>query len=125
MSVLNPPRSFASGAQLSIPISSLPLNAGGQPSVRPTLSETGIVPSQEQTSNIETSTVFVPPTHTNVVNPPSSSGQPLGAQPVTIQSSSGYGYQIPIGNHPSNPTGMPYTRIPYPSNTFTPWGQPN
>ena len=77
-------------------------------------------PSQEQTSNIETSIVFVPPTHTNVVDPPSSSGQPLGAQPMTIQSSSGYGYQIPIGNHPSNPTG-----IPFPSSTFTPWGKPN
>ena len=60
-----------------------------------------------------------------MVNPPSSSGQPLGAQPVTIHSSSGYGYQILVGNHPSNPIGMPYTGIPYPSNTFTPWGQPN
>ena len=89
------------------------------------LYDLGVVPSQEQTSNIETSTVFVPPTHTNVVNPPSSSGQPLGVQLVTIQSSSGYGYQIPVGNHPSNPTRMPYVGIPYPSNTFTPWGQPN
>ena len=62
-----------------------------------------------------------------MVNPPSSSGQPLGAQPVTIQSSGGNGYQIPVGSidHPPNPTGMPYARIPYPSNTFTPWGQPN
>ena len=55
-----------------------------------------------------------------MVNPPSSSGEPLGAQPVVIQSSSSYGYQIPIGNHPSNPTG-----IPFPSNNFTPWGKPN
>ena len=55
------------------------------------LSGTGIVPSQGETSNIESSTVYVPPTHTNVVNSPSNSGQPLGAQPVTIQSSRGYG----------------------------------
>ena len=59
-----------------------------------------------------------------MVNPPSSLGQPSGAEPVTIQSSRGYGYHIPIGNinHPPNPTGMPYAGIPYPSNTFTPWG---
>ena len=44
----------------------------------------------------------------------------MGAQPVTIQSSSGYGYQIHVGNHRSNPT-----RIPCPSNNFTPWGKPN
>ena len=94
VSVPNPPRYFASGAQPSIPVSSVPLNVGWQPSTRPTLFDTRVVPSQGHTSNIETSTVFVPPTHTNVVNPPSSSGQPLGAQPVTIQSSSGYGYQI-------------------------------
>jgi len=31
MSVPNPPRSFASGAQPSIPVSSVPLNAGGNP----------------------------------------------------------------------------------------------
>ena len=84
MSVPNPPRSFASGAQPLIPVSSVPSNAGGQPPARPTLSDTRILPSQGQTSNIKSSTVFVPPTHTNVVNPPSSSGQPLGAQPVTI-----------------------------------------
>ena len=74
MSIPNPPRSFAFGAQPSIPILSVPLNVRRQPSVRPMLSDTGVVPSQGQTSNIETSTVFVPPTHTNVVNPPSSSG---------------------------------------------------
>ena len=84
MSVPNPPRSFASGAQPSILVSLVPLNVGGQPLARPTLSDTKVVPSKGQTSNIETSTVFVPPTHTNVVNPPSSSGQPSGAQPVLI-----------------------------------------
>ena len=60
-----------------------------------------------------------------MVNPPSSSGQPSVAQPTTVQTYRGYGYQIPIGNHPSNPTGTPYAGILYPSNTFTPWGQPN
>ena len=86
------------------------------------LFDTRIVTSQGHTSNIEPSTVYVPPTHSNVVNPPSNSGQPSGASPVTIQSSGGYGYQIPIGNinHPPNPTGTPYPR-----NTFTPWGKPN
>ena len=52
MSVPNPPRSFASGAQPSILVSSVPLNVGGQPLARPTLSDTGVVPSQGQTSNI-------------------------------------------------------------------------
>ena len=65
-----------------------------------------------------------------MVNPPSISGQPLGAQPVTNQTSWGYGYtanQVPIGNinYQPTPIGMPYVGIPYPSNTFTPWGQPN
>ena len=84
MSDPNPPRAFAYGAQPSIPVSSVPLNAMGQPPARPTLSDPGVVPSQEQTSNIETSIVFVPPTHNNVVNIPSSSGRPLGAQLVSI-----------------------------------------
>ena len=73
------------------------------------LSVTGIVPSHGQTSSIEQSTVYVPPTHTNVVNPLSSSVQPLRAQPVTNQTSWGYGYienQVPVGNinYPPNPT---------------------
>jgi len=125
MFIPNLPRYSAPKAQSSIPISSVPSSAMGKPLARPTLSGTEIVPSQGKTSNIEPSIVYVPPTHTNVVNPPSSSGQPLGAQPVTIQSSGGYGYQIPVGNHPPNPTGMPYAGIPYPSNTFMPWGKPN
>ena len=44
-SVLNPPRSSAPGAQPSIPITSLPSSAGGQPPAQPTLSSTRIVPS--------------------------------------------------------------------------------
>ena len=122
MSVPNPPRSSAHGAQPSIPISSAPSGVEGKSPARPTLSSIEIVPSQEQKSNIEPSTVYVPPTHTNVVNPPSSSGQPLGAQPATIQSSRGYGYQIPVGsiNYPPNSTG-----ISFPSSTFMPSGKPN
>ena len=130
MSVPNLPMSFAPGAQPSIPVSSLPSSVGGKPLARPMLSITEIVPSQGQTSSIEKSTIYVPPTHTNVVNLPSSSGQPLGAQPITNQTSWGYGYttnQVPVGNinYPPNPTGMAYAGIPYPSNTFMPWGKPN
>ena len=87
MSVPNPPKSSAPRAQPSIPISSLPSSARGQPPARPMLSSTRIVSSQGQTSGIEQSTVYVPPTHTNVVTPPSSSGQPFRVQPVTNQTS--------------------------------------
>ena len=58
------------------------------------LSVTGIVAIHGQTSNIEKSISYVPPTHMNLVNPPSSSGQPLGAQPVTNQTSWGYGVDV-------------------------------
>ena len=81
MSVPNPPGSSAPGEQHSIHVSSIPSSAGGEPLARPTLSVIGIVASHEQTSSIEQSIVYVPPNHTNVVNPPFSSGQPLGAQP--------------------------------------------
>ena len=71
--------------------------------------------------------VYVRPTNTNVVNPPSSSGQPSVAQPAVHQPSWGYGYpknQMHVGNMNYYPTpiGMYYTRIPYLGNTFTPWG---
>ena len=46
MSIPNPPRSFALGAQHSIHVSSIPSSVGVQPLARPTLSVTGIVPSQ-------------------------------------------------------------------------------
>ena len=84
MSVPNPLRFSAHGAQPSIPILSVPSSVGGEPPTQPTLSVAKIVPSQGQTSNIAPSIVYVPPTHNNVANPPSSSGHPLGAQPVTI-----------------------------------------
>ena len=87
MSVPNPPRSSAPGAQHSIHVSSLPSSAGGKPPTRPTLSITGIVPSHGQASSIEKSIVYVPPTHINLVNPPSSSSHRLGVQPVTNQTS--------------------------------------
>ena len=52
------------------------------------------------------------------------------AQPLVHQPSWDYGYpanQILVGNMNYQPTpiGMSYTGIPYPMNTFTPWGQPN
>ena len=52
------------------------------------------------------------------------------AQPAVNQPSWGYGYptnQIPVGNmnYQTTSTGMPYTGIPNPRNTFTPWGKPN
>ena len=74
--------------------------------------------------------MVVPPTKTNMVNPPSTSGQPLGAQPVVNQPSWGYGYpgnQLPVGNmnYQLASIGTMYPGIPYPGNTFTPWGKPN
>ena len=77
MYVPNIPRSSAPRTQPSISISSLPSSAGGKPSSRPMLSSTIIISSQGQTSGIDQSTFYVPPTNTNVVNPPSSLGQPL------------------------------------------------
>ena len=46
MSIPNPLRCFASRAQPSIHVSSVPLNAGRKSPARPTLSGTEIVPSQ-------------------------------------------------------------------------------
>ena len=46
MSVPNPPRSSAPGAQPSILVSSVPSNAWGKPLPQPMLSGTKIVPSQ-------------------------------------------------------------------------------
>ena len=68
MSIPNLPRSPTPEIQPSIHVLSVPSNAGGQPPARPTLSYTRIVPSQGHTSNIEPSTVYVPPTHT-IVDP--------------------------------------------------------
>ena len=129
MSVPNPPRFSALVEQHSIPISSTPSSVRGKPPTRPMLPITRIVASNGHTSSIEKSTVYVPPTHTNVVNTPSSSSHPLGAQPVSNKTSWGYGYlanQVPVGNinYQPTPTRMPHVGIPYPSNTFTPWGQP-
>ena len=98
--------------------------------MRPMLSTSGIVTNNRETSNVGQSTVYVPPTNTNVVNPPPSSGQTLVAQPIVHQPSWVYGYptnKIPIGNmnYQHTPIGISYTRIPYPGNAFTPWGKPN
>ena len=78
MSVPNPLGFSTLGEQHSIPVSSTPSNVGGKPPARPTLPFTGVVASNGHTSSTEKSTVYVPPTHTNVVNTPSSSGQPWG-----------------------------------------------
>ena len=45
MSIPNPPKSFAYGAQHSILVSSIPSSAGGKPLTRPMLYVTGIVAS--------------------------------------------------------------------------------
>ena len=87
------------------------------------LPSVGVVTHNRQASNVGTSTVYVPPT--NIVNPPLSSGQPLGAQPIVNQASCGYGHPINkvlVGNvnYQPTPIGMSYTRIAYPRNTFTP-----
>ena len=79
MSIPNPLGSFAPRVQHSIHVSSSPSSAREKPVVWPTLSVTGTAPSQGQTSSIEKSTVYVPPTHTKD-NPPSSSGHPLGTE---------------------------------------------
>ena len=78
MSIPNPPGSSAPGAQHSIHVLSIPSSARGQPPARPMLSITIIVASHGKNSSIEKSIVYVPPTHMNVVNPSSSSGQHLG-----------------------------------------------
>ena len=55
-------------------------------------SVSGVATSVKQTSATRQSIVFVPPTNTNTVNPPSSLGQPSGVQPAIDQISWGYGY---------------------------------
>ena len=62
MSIPNIPWSFSPRSQHSIPVSSLPSGAEGKPPAQPMLSRTRIVPSEEQTSGIEKSIVYVPPT---------------------------------------------------------------
>ena len=92
-----------------------------------TLPVIGFSTSTRQTFAIGQPTMVVPPTHINMVNPPSSSGQPLGVKPAVNQPSWGYGYptnQLPLVNINYQPisTGTMYSIIPYPGNTFTPWG---
>ena len=65
-----------------------------------------------------------PPTHTNMVNPPSSSDQPIEVHHVVNQPYWGYGYpgnQLPIENMNYQPksTGTKYPGIPYSGNMFT------
>ena len=86
---------------------SVPSNVMGLPPIRPTLPTSGIVTNNRQTSIVGQSTEYVPHTNTNVVNPPSSSGQPSMAQPAVHQPSWGYGYptnQMLVGNMNYQPT---------------------
>ena len=83
------------------PIVYVPSNVGGKPLVQPTLSVSGVVTSTRQTSTVGKSMVYDPPTHTHMLNPISTLGQPLGVQSVVNQPYWGYGYpknQLPIVN---------------------------
>ena len=80
------------GGKPSVPVVFVPSNTRGKPSVRPTLPTSGIVTNNRKTSTVGKSTVYVPPTNTNMVSPPSSLVQPLVAQPVVNQPSWDYGY---------------------------------
>ena len=79
-SVSSPPRSSRAGGKPSTPIVSVPYSVGGKPSAQFMLPSGGVVTHNRHASNAGTSTFFVPPT--NIVNPPLSSGQPLGEKLV-------------------------------------------
>ena len=81
-SVSSHPIPSIAGAKPSAQVVFVPSNIRGKPPVRPMLSVSGVVTSTRKTSTTGKSVVYVPPTHTNMVNPPSSSGQPLGVKPV-------------------------------------------
>ena len=55
---------------------SIPSNVGGEPPMRPTLPTIGTVTSNRKTYDVGKSIVYVPPTNTDVLNPPSSPGHP-------------------------------------------------
>ena len=76
-------------------------HAGGQPPTQITLPVSETLPSSGQVAAVAQPTVVIPPTNTNVVPPPSSSGKPLGVQPINNPSSWGYTYpgtQPPMTN---------------------------
>ena len=85
--VSSPPRSSRARGKPSTPIISVPYSVGGKPPTRSTLPSNGVDTQNRQASNAGTSTVYVPPTNTNIVNPPLISGQPLGAQPIVNKAS--------------------------------------
>ena len=65
-----------------------------------------------------------------MVIPPSSTGKPLGVQPVVSQPSWGCTYpgnQPPVSNVNYQPTfsRIVYPGIPYPRKMFMPWWKPN
>ena len=90
----------------------------------------GIIASSGQVAAVAQPAVVIPPSNTNVVPPPSSSGQPLGVQPVNNLASWGYAYpatQPPTINqvYQQPEPATIYPGIPYPRNYFVPWGKPN
>ena len=67
-------------------------NIEGQPLVRVMSSVSGIISSSGQVAAVAQPAVVIPPTNTHVVSPPSSTGEPLGPQPVNNMASWGYTY---------------------------------
>ena len=126
--VFSPPIPSVAGGQSSAQVVSS--NTWRQPPAKVVPIVSGVIPSVRQTPPVGQPTVIVPPTNTNMVNPPSSLGQLSGVQPAVNQSSWGYVYprnQPPVGsiNYQPTSTWAMYLGIPYPGNMFTPWGKPN
>ena len=85
--VSSPPMSSMAGGKPSTPVVSVPSNVEGKPLARPTLPSTRVVTHNRQISTAGPSIVYVPPTNMNIVNPPLSPRQDLGAQPIINQAS--------------------------------------
>ena len=108
-SVSSPPIPSMAGGKPSVPVASIPSNVGGKPPVQVMSSVSGVSTSFRQTSIARQFAMFVPPTNTNMVNPPSSCSQPLGVQLAVDQTSWGYGYpgnQLHVGNMNYQPTSI-------------------
>ena len=114
--VPGPPMTYMSRGQPSNLVTLVPFNFGGESLARSTLPASGFVTNNRQTPTACPSSVYVPPTNTNIVNPPLSLGQPLGEQPVVNQVFWGYRYlenQVPIRNmnYQPTPTSISYIGI--------------
>ena len=108
-SISSPPIPSMDGGKASVPVVSIPSNIEGQPPARVMSSVSGVSTSFRQTSIARQFAMFVPPTNTNMVNPSSSSGQPLGLQPIVNQPFWGSGYpgnQLHVGNMNYQPTSI-------------------